>query len=74
MFLKVSHIRGVVKFGQERGKLSTRYIRLFEILERVGKVVHKLDLQPKMSSIHNVVFHISMLRKYIHANTYIMKL
>ena len=65
MLLKVSPIRGVVRFGQKRGKLSPRYIRPFEILERVGKVVYKLALPPKMSGVHNV-FHISMLQNCAH--------
>ena len=42
MLLKVSPVQGVVRFGQKRGKLSRRYIRPFEILERVGKVAYKL--------------------------------
>ena len=54
--------RGVVKFGKQ-GKLSPRYIGLFEILEKVGKVAYQLTLQPSLSGVH-VVFHVSMLRKY----------
>ena len=60
--LKVSPVRGVVRFGQKRGKLSPRYIGPFEILERVGKGSYRLALPPKMSRVHNV-FHINMLRK-----------
>ena len=65
MMLKVSPVRGVVRFGQKRGKLSPRYIRPFEILERIGKVSYRLALPPKMSGVHNV-FHISMWRKCAH--------
>ena len=54
--------RGVVRFGK-RGKLSSRFIGPFEILDRVGTVVCRLALPPSMSSVHKV-FHISMLRKY----------
>ena len=54
--------RGVVRFGK-RGKLSPRFIGLFEILERVGPVAYQLALPPSMSSVHEV-FHISMLRRY----------
>ena len=62
VFLKVMPKRVVVRFGK-RGKLSSRYIGPFEILERVGIVVYRLALSPSMSSV-NEVFHISMLRKY----------
>ena len=52
----------MVKFGK-RGKLSPRFIRPFEILERIGTVENRLALPPSMSSVHEV-FHVSMLRKY----------
>ena len=54
--------RGVVRFGK-RGKLSPRFIRPFEILERVGTVAYRLTLPPNMSGVHEV-FHVSMLRRY----------
>ena len=37
VFLKVMPKRGVVRFGK-RGKLSSRFIGPFEILERIGTV------------------------------------
>ena len=43
VFLKVMLKRGVVRFGK-RGKLSLKYIRLFEVLERVGTVAYRLAL------------------------------
>ena len=54
--------RGVVRFGK-RGKLSSRFIRPFEILERVGTVVYRLALPPSMAVVHKVS-HVSMLRRY----------
>ena len=62
VFLKVMPKRGVVRFGK-RGKLSPRFIRPFEILERVGIVAYRLALPPSMSGVHEV-FHVSMLRRY----------
>ena len=62
VFLKVMPKRGVVRFGK-RGKLSPRFIRPFEILERVGIIAYRLDLPPSMSGVHEV-FHVSMLRRY----------
>ena len=63
VLLKVSPIRGVVRFGQKRGKLSPCYIRPFEVLECMGKVAYRLALPPKLSGVRNV-FHISMLKEY----------
>ena len=63
VFLKVSPIKGVVRFGK-KGKLSARYINHFEILERVGVMAYRLALPPNLSMV-NSVFHISMLRKYV---------
>ena len=62
IFLKVMPKRGVVKFGKH-GKLSSRFIGPFKILERVGIVAYRLALPPSMSNVHEV-FHVSMLRRY----------
>ena len=61
-FLKVMHKTEVVRFGK-RGKLSSRFIGPFEILERIGTIAYRLALPPSMSGVHEV-FHFSMLRKY----------
>ena len=62
VFLKVMPKRGVVRFDK-RGKLSSRFIGPFKILERIGIVAYRLALPPNMSGVHEV-FHVSMLRKY----------
>ena len=59
IFLKVMPKRGVVRFDK-RGKLSPRFIRPFEILERVGIVAYRLVLPPSMSGVHEV-FQVFML-------------
>ena len=62
VFLKVMPKSGVINIGK-RGKLSPRYIRPFEVLERVGIVSYRLALPPSLSSVHDV-FHVSMLQNY----------
>ena len=62
VFLKVMPKRRVIRFGK-RGKLSLRFIRPFEIPERVGTVAYRLALPPNLFSVHEV-FHVSMLWKY----------
>src|SRR5262249_31431756 len=66
-FLKISLMKGVMRFGK-KGKLTPRYIRPFEVLEKIGNVSYRLALPPNLSDIHPV-FHISMLRKYV-SNTF----
>ncbi|XP_060202598.1 uncharacterized protein LOC132631016 [Lycium barbarum] len=51
-----------MRFGQ-KGKLSPRFIRPYEVLERVSPVAYKLALPLELDKIHNV-FHISILRRY----------
>nr|GFB53293.1 hypothetical protein [Tanacetum cinerariifolium] len=60
VFLKVSPVRGVRRFGI-KGKLSPRFIGPFEILDRVGEVSYRLALPPQLSHVHNI-FHVSLLR------------
>ena len=70
VFLKVMPKRGVVRFGKRR-KLSPRFIRPFEILERIGIVTYRLALPPSMSGVHEV-FHVSMLQKYTPHPTHVV--
>ena len=62
--------RGVVRFGKH-GKLSPKYIRPFEVLERVGTISYWFALPPNLSGV-NAVFHVSMLRKYTLDPTHVM--
>ena len=70
--LRVSPMKGVMRFGK-KGKLSLRFIGPFEILSRVGEVAYKLALPPSLSAIHPI-FHVSMLRKYISDESYVISL
>ena len=51
-----------MRFGN-KGKLSPRYIRPYEIIEKIGPLAYRLALPPELSRIHNV-FHVNMLRRY----------
>ena len=46
----------------KKGKLSLRYVRPYEILQRVGDVAYELVLPTKLASIHPF-FDVSMLKK-----------
>ena len=70
VFLKVMPKRGGIRFGK-RGKLSSRYIGPFEVLEKVGTVAYQLALPLGLSSVH-AVFHVSMLRKYTPDLTHVV--
>ena len=71
VFLKVSPMRGIMRFGK-KGKLSPRYVGPFEILERIGPVAYRLALPPSMTGVHDV-FHVSMLRKYIRDPSHVIQ-
>ena len=71
VFLKISPWKGVLRFGR-RGKLSPRFIRLYEIFCKVGPIAYKLKLPPELSRIHDT-FHVSMLRKYIPNPSHVLR-
>ncbi|KAA3480495.1 Retrotransposable element Tf2 protein type 1 [Gossypium australe] len=55
-------VKKVLRFGH-KGKLSLRFIRQYEIIERIRPIAYGLSLPPELEKIHNV-FHVSMLRRY----------
>ena len=57
VYLKVSPMRGVQRFGVKR-KLAPRYVGPYQIIERKGNVTYKLQHSLEMSVIFNV-FHVS---------------
>ena len=63
VFLKVSPMKGVMRFGK-KGKLSPRYIGPYRIIRKVGQVAYELDLPTELELVHPV-FHVSMLRKCV---------
>nr|GEW05738.1 putative reverse transcriptase domain, ribonuclease H-like domain, aspartic peptidase domain protein [Tanacetum cinerariifolium] len=61
VLLKVSPRKGMVHFDK-RGKLSPRYVRPFEIVERVSLVAYRLRLLQEFVGV-NDTFHVLNLKK-----------
>ncbi|GKD53155.1 hypothetical protein Tco_1286542 [Tanacetum coccineum] len=61
VLLKVSPWKCVVRFGKKK-KLAPRFVRPFEIIEKVGYVAYRLDLPEELNGVHNT-FHVSNLKK-----------
>jgi hypothetical protein len=61
MYLHVSPTRGVKRF-KIKGKLASRYIGPFLILDRLGNVAYCLELPQTLAGVHNM-FHVSQLKK-----------
>ena len=54
-------MRSVRRFNM-KGKLASRYIGPFRIIERRGEVAYQLELLESLSGVHDV-FHVSQLKK-----------
>jgi hypothetical protein len=61
VYLKVSPIRGVRRFGVKR-KLAPRYVGLYQILAKCGEVAYQQSLSKDLSAVHDV-FHVFQLKK-----------
>ncbi|GKC49411.1 hypothetical protein Tco_1072156 [Tanacetum coccineum] len=61
VLLKVSPWKGVVHFGK-KGKLAPRFVRPFEIIEKVGPIAYRLDLPEELNGVHDT-FYVSNLKK-----------
>ena len=70
VFLKVSPWRKVLRF-RKKGKLSSRFISPYEVLERIRPVAYRLALPLELAKLHDV-FHVSMLRKYRYDESHIL--
>ena len=56
-------MKEVMRF-QNWWKLIPCYIGLYQIVRRIGNVLYELDLPVRLALIY-LIFHISMLKKYV---------
>ena len=63
VFLKVSPMKGVMRFGK-KGKLNHRSVGPLKILKSIRKVIYELELLAELTAVH-LVFHISLLKKCV---------
>nr|GFB56813.1 hypothetical protein [Tanacetum cinerariifolium] len=61
VLLKLSPWKGLVRFGK-KGKLALRFVRPFDIVEKVGPVAYWLDFPEELNGVHDT-FHVSNLKK-----------
>ena len=54
-----------------KGKIESRFIVPYEVLERIGPVAYRLALPSELAKLHNV-FHMSMLRRYRSNESHIL--
>ena len=71
VFLKVSPLRNVIRFGSA-GKLAPRFVGPFPIIEKIGKMAYRVDLPERLAGIHNV-FHVSHLRRCLHESAEVVE-
>ncbi|WMV51218.1 hypothetical protein MTR67_044603 [Solanum verrucosum] len=71
VLFKVSPTKSVMRF-RKKGKFSPRFIGPFDILEKCGKVANRLVLPPSLSTVHSV-FHVSMLKIYLHDDSHVIQ-
>ena len=66
-FLKVSPMKGVMRFGKKR-KHSPTYVVPYKFFKRIDKVAYELEFFEKLAAMHPV-FHISLLKKCVSEPT-----
>ena len=69
VFIKVKRKKSSLKLGI-CAKLAPTYRVPFKILSRMGQVAYQLDLPPNLK-VHNI-FHISVLKRYVHDATHVI--
>ncbi|XP_014515644.1 uncharacterized protein LOC106773467 [Vigna radiata var. radiata] len=71
VFLRVTPTTGVRKAIRAK-KCSTRYLRPYQILRRIGPVAYEIAMPPQLANLHPV-FHVSQLRKYVPDPSYVLE-
>jgi hypothetical protein len=69
VYLRVRPIKISLRMG-DFSKLASQYFGPFEVPDRVGPVACRLALPPTVKA-HNV-FHVSLLKKYVHDSNHII--
>ena len=69
VYLRVRPRKSSLKMGA-CSKLAAQYCGPFEVLYRVGPIAYRLAL-PTTVKAHNV-FHVSLLKKYVHDSNHII--
>lgn len=70
VFLKILLMKGVIRIGK-KGKLNSRYVGPFEIIERVGPVAYRLALTFELANVHDI-FHVSMLKPCVANSSHVL--
>jgi hypothetical protein len=69
VYLRVRPMKISLRMGV-CAKLAPRYCGPFEVIDRVGPIAYRLALPPTVKE-HNV-FHVSLLKKYVHDSNHII--
>jgi hypothetical protein len=67
VYLQVFSMKGVRCFGI-KGKLASRYIGLYPIIDKYGSLSYQVEIPSKLSGVHNV-FHVSQLKRCLKPPT-----
>jgi hypothetical protein len=67
VYLHDSPMNGVRRFGI-KGKLASRYIGLYPIIDKYGPLSYQVELSSKLLGVHNV-FHVSQLKRCLKPPT-----
>ncbi|WMV13376.1 hypothetical protein MTR67_006761 [Solanum verrucosum] len=65
-------MKGMMRFGK-KGKLSSLYVGLYQILRSVGKVAYELHLTNDLATVHSN-FDVSLLKKFVGDSTSVVPL